>query len=395
MFNEFIENKKLGGVNTLIWKEGQVIYQESEGYKNLESFELMTRDTIFRIASMTKPVTSVLTMILYEEGKLDLSDPITKWFPQFENMKVLNRQTGEFENANRLITILDLLTHRSGFTYSDFLKGKLKEDYIDALGPDIDTEIKNKQWVNGLAKLPLISQPGELFYYSRSTDFLGILISSIEGKSLGEVMQEKLFGPLTMKDTFFYVPDEKKSRCASNMGYDESANLTNLETVPARMALKDRPRDMEFESGGQGLWSTIGDYLQFAKLFVEKGCPDGVRILEEETIQLICTNQLTSPQREQGKLMGSSIFKEYYGFGLGVAVATKENKYGSIPCIASLGSVGWPGAYGCWWSADPTKKAISLFLTHCMTEAKQFTQGIGFELYEAIDIFARYSRENT
>ncbi len=124
MFKKLIDNKKLGGVNCIIWKDGQVIYQESYGYKNLETYELMTIDTIFRIASMTKPITSVLAMMLYEEKKLNLHDPITKWFPQFRNMKVLKNQPGEYEDANRLITILDLLTHRAGFTYSGFSEWK-------------------------------------------------------------------------------------------------------------------------------------------------------------------------------------------------------------------------------------------------------------------------------
>jgi CubicO group peptidase (beta-lactamase class C family) len=126
MFKKLIDNKKLGGVNCIIWKDGQIIYEESQGYKNLETRELMTIDTIFRIASMTKPITSVVTMMLLEEGKLDLYDPITKWFPQFTNMKVLKNQLGEYEDATRHITILDLLTHRSGLTYSDFQKENLK-----------------------------------------------------------------------------------------------------------------------------------------------------------------------------------------------------------------------------------------------------------------------------
>src|SRR5690349_21492269 len=142
MFKKLIDNKKLGGINCIIWKDGQVVYQESHGYRNLETYELMPNDTIFRVASMTKPVTSVLTMMLYEEGKLSLDDPITRWFPQFGNMKVFKKPTGEYEDANRLITILDLLTHRSGFTYSGFLGG------------DLDSELTNEQWLNGLASFP-------------------------------------------------------------------------------------------------------------------------------------------------------------------------------------------------------------------------------------------------
>ncbi|HEY6976062.1 MAG TPA: serine hydrolase domain-containing protein [Chitinophagaceae bacterium] len=395
MFKKLIDNKKLGGVSCIIWKDGQVVYQESHGYKNLETCELMTLDTIFRIASMTKPITSVLTMMLYEEKKLGLYDPITKWFPQFGNMKVLKNQSLEYENANRLITILDLLTHRAGFTYSGFLHGKLKDDYEKALGADIDSEYTNEQWLNGLASLPLVSQPGEIFNYGKSTDLLGILISTIEGRSLGKVMQEKIFQPLAMTDTFFNVPNDKRIRCASNIGYDESGNLVNLETVPSKMAFKERPGNLEFEAGSGGLWSTIGDYLKFARLFVENGSSNGVQILKQETIDLMCTNQLTASQREHSKLMGTSIFREYYGFGLGLAVVMKENKYASMPCAGSVGSVGWPGAYGGWWSADPVKKTVSVFLTHSMTELKQLAQGIGFELYEAIDIFSNYSKENT
>ena len=393
MFKKFIDNKKLGGANCIIWKDGQVLHQESLGYMNLETCELMTVDTIFRIASMTKPITSVLAMMLYEEKKFNLDDPITKWFPQFRKMKVLNKQSGEYEEARRVITVLDLLTHRAGFTYSGFQKGKLKDDYDEVLGGDIDTERTIEQWINGLASLPLVSQPGELFNYGKSTDLLGILISIIEGKKLGKVMEEKIFNPLGMTDTFFDVPHNKRNRCASNMGYDESGKPVNLETVPSKMAFKERPPDLEFEAGSGGLWSTIGDFLKFAILFVENGRSNGVQILKPETIQFMCSNQLTEYQREHSTLMNSKMFREHYGFGLGLAVVMKESMYGSMPCAGSVGSVGWPGAYGGWWSADPVKKAVSIFLTHSMTELHQLGQGIGFELYEAIDIFSNYSKE--
>jgi CubicO group peptidase (beta-lactamase class C family) len=395
MFRKFIDNKKLGGVNCLLWKDGRVIYEESQGYKNMETHEMMTPDTIFRIASMTKPITSVLAMVLYDEKKFDLSDPITKWFPRFKHMKVLNNETGELEEANRLITILDLLTHRAGFTYSDFQSGKLRDDYNRFLGGEIDSELSIQQWLDGLAALPLVSQPGELFNYGRSTDLLGILISTIEGKSLGRVLDEKIFQPLKMVDTFFYVPENKKGRRASNIGYDDSGNLINLKTVPSRMSYEERPENLEFEAGSGGLWSTIGDYLKFSKLFVERGSSDGVRILREDTLTLMCTNQLTEFQREHSKLMGSSMFREYFGFGLGLAVVTKENKYVALPCAGSVGSVGWPGAFGGWWSADPVKKSVAIFLTHSMTELHQLSKGIGFEMYEAIDMFSTYCREKT
>jgi CubicO group peptidase (beta-lactamase class C family) len=309
-------------------------------------------------------------------------------------MKVLTNQIDEYEDANKDITILDLLTHRAGFTYSGFQKGKLKDDYIKVLGGDIDTELTNEQWVNGLASLPLVSQPGEIFNYGKSTDLLGILISNIEGKPLGKVMEERIFNPLAMTDTFFDVPNNKKNRCASNFGFDEFGNLINLETVPEKMAFKERPTGLEFESGSGGLWSTMDDYLKFARIFIENGSSDGIQILKKETKDLMCSNHLTPTQRQHSKLMGTPLFKDNFGFGLGVAVVMTESPYLSIPCAGSIGSVGWPGAYGGWWSADPIKKSIAVFLTHSMTEPKQLAQGIGFELYEAIDIFSKYIKES-
>lgn len=395
MFKKLLDNNKLGGLNCALWKDGQVVYQESSGYKNLETREPMAPDALFRIASMTKPITSVLAMMLWEEQKLDLSDPITKWFPQFGNMKVLKNQQEEPEAAQRHITVLDLLTHRAGFTYSEFQQGKLRDDYRKVLGGDIDSELSNEQWINGLASLPLVNQPGELFNYGKSTDLLGILIARIEGKSLGKVMEEKIFSPLAMSDTFFEVPEHKKSRCTANFGYDESGNLVNLETVPLQMAFKERPSGLEFESGSGGLWSTIGDYLKFATLFVQNGTANGIQLLKPETIDFMSSNQLTDAQRAESTLMGSPMFKEHYGFGLGLAVIMKESNYGSIPCAGSVGSVGWPGAYGGWWSADPVKKTISIFLTHSMTEPQQLAQGVGFELYEAIDIFSNYCKAHS
>ncbi|MBR9921052.1 MAG: beta-lactamase family protein [Bacteroidetes bacterium] len=389
MLETFINEKRIGGINGLIWLDGEVLMQESFGYKNLETQEPLTMDSIFRISSMTKPITSVLALMLYEAGKLDLNDPITNWFEQFKEMQVLGSRTSALEKAKREITILDLLTHRAGFTYSEFQQGELRESYR-ALGGDIDSTLTNKEWVTKLAKLPLLNQPGELFNYGRSTDLLGILIATIEEKPLGRVMKEKIFDPLGMTDTFFEVPESKKNRCVSNFGFNDIGELVTLETVPLKMAFKERPAGLEYQSGGQGLWSTISDYLKFAQIFVEGGSSNGIRILKPETIENMCTNKLTASQREHSRLMGNPMFQQDYGFGLGLAVVCQEDISGSIPCSGSVGSVGWPGAYGGWWSADPENKTISIFLTHSMTEPGQLEQGIGFELYEAIEVFSNY-----
>jgi CubicO group peptidase (beta-lactamase class C family) len=394
MFKDFIENSKLAGLTCLLWQDGRILYQECVGYRSLETREPLGADTLFRIASMTKPITSVLTLMLYEEGKLDLDDPVTRWFPQFAKMKVVADRPDTYEDANREITINDLLTQRSGISCSGFQSGKLKADYLRVLGGDIDTHLTNEQWVDGLASLPLVSQPGEIFNYGKSTDLLGILISKIAGKPLSKVMEEKIFQPLSITDTFFDVPDPKKNRCAAHFGFDDSGKLTTLETVPSKMAFKDRPHDLEFESGGQGLWSTIDDYLKFARIFVEDGYSGSTRLLKKETLDLMCRNHLTPWQREHSKLMGSRMFKDNFGFGLGVAVVTAAAPNLSVPCTGSVGSVGWPGAYGGWWSADPQKRSIAIFLTHNMFELHQLAQGIGFDVYEAIDRLAKYVNTN-
>lgn len=392
MLEKFTENKKLGGINALIYKDGQIIYRESIGLQNLEKSIPIQTDTIFRISSMTKPITSLFAMMMIEENKLDLMAPITQWLPQFKHMQVLINENGDTEPANRVITVMDLLTHRSGFTYSEFQKGKLRESYLE-LGGDIDTMLTQDEWINTLSKLPLMHQPGDLFHYGRSTDLLGILISKIEGKSLEDVMYEKIFEPLGMRDTFFNVPEEKKSRCASNMGFNKMGQLFEIETVPMQMAFKNRPLNLEFESGGQGLWSTIDDYLKFARLFIEEGHSNGVQLLKKDNLDKMTKNQLTPEQRQKSTLMGNPMFNSYYGFGLGLAVVMEDSQFLSIPCSGSVGSVGWPGAYGGWWYADPNKKAIALFLTHSMTTPQQLSEGIGFELYEAIDEFSNLSRK--
>ncbi len=395
MLKSFIEDKRLAGINCLIWKDGHLLFQESYGYRNLGAKEPVMNDTIFRISSMTKPITSLLALILYQEGKFYLNDPITKWFSQFENMRVWNEETGEFEVTRKVITIHDLLTHRAGFTYSEFLHDSLRKEYRKALGGDIDTNLSLEEWVEGLASLPLIGQPGVLFNYGRSTDLLGVLLSKIEGRSLGDIMKDRILEPLGMLDTFFTVPEEKRNRCAANIGYDQSGNLVELETVPLNMALKKRPAHLEYESGGQGLWSTGGDYLKFARVFVENGASNGIQLLNPEVLHHMTSNQLTAYQRENSSLMGARIFTEGFGFGLGVARVMKENTVSALPCAGSVGSVGWPGAYGGWWSADPVRKSVSIFLTHSMTSPQQLAQGMGFQLYEAIENFSHLSIEMT
>src|SRR5690606_34493294 len=209
----------------------------------------------------------------------------------------------------------------------------------------------------------------------------------MEDAPLGDVLQRRIFGPLGMKDTNFTVPSAKRHRRARAYGFDGTGRLMALSAVPGGAALPERPDGMAYVSGGQGLWSTLDDYLAFARMFVGRGVVDGVRLLTPETFELMTSNRLTDSQRAQSEMMGMPIFAAGHGFGLGVAVVVEPEKAPSMPCGGGVGAVGWPGAYGGWWRADPNKNLVMIFLTHNMVSLDQLAKGIGFGVYEAIERF--------
>ena len=280
-----VDSGELAGAATLVWRDGEA-QTVCVGWRDIEADLPVERDTIFRIASMTKPITSVAALMLVEEGRIALTDPIARYAPEFSHMRVLRSPNGpldETDPAERPITFEDLLTHRAGFTYADFHRGPIAQAYRDALGGDIDSDVAPDEWIARLAQLPLIGQPGSAMYYGRSTDLLGLLIARIEGASLGEVLKRRIFDPLGMKDTSFLVPREKRARRAAAYGFDEEGRLTKRVTRSG-VFVAERPEDMAYESGGAGLWSTIDDYLKFARLFVGDGKVDGVSLLRPETL---------------------------------------------------------------------------------------------------------------
>jgi CubicO group peptidase (beta-lactamase class C family) len=230
----------------------------------------------------------------------------------------------------------------------------------------------------------LIDQPGAAFHYGHSTDLLGLLIARIEGAPLGDVLRRLIFDPLGMKDTGFTVPREKADRRAGLYGFDNEGRLTRRLTCPGGSTLPERPEDMAYVSGGQGLWSTLDDYLAFARMFVSKGTVDGVRLLRPETLALMTSNRLTESQRAKSELMGMPLFAAGHGFGMGVAVVLEPEKANPIRCGGGVGAVGWPGGFGGWWQADPNDSSVMIFLTHNIVELEQFAQGIGLGVFEAI-----------
>jgi CubicO group peptidase (beta-lactamase class C family) len=337
---------------------------------------------------MTKPVTTVAALMLLDDGRFALDDPIAICAPELAHLRVLRDPEGPLDATNeaiRSITFRDLLTHRSGLTYGEFHRGPIRRACVETLGATIDNPLTPDDWIARLATLPLVDQPGAGFHYGFSTDLLGFLIARLEGESLGKVLARRLFAPLGMRDTGFVVSGEKRDRRAALCGFDDEGRLTTLSAAPGRQALDQRPDDMTFESGGQGLWSTLDDYLVFARMLI--GDPEVPALLRGETLAMMTSNQLTPGQRAAARLFGQPIFAEGHGYGMGVAVVLEPEKADPMRCRGGIGTIGWPGAYGGWWQADPNDHSVLIFLTHNMLELSQMARGIGLGAWSAIASF--------
>ncbi|MET0215681.1 MAG: serine hydrolase domain-containing protein [Vicinamibacterales bacterium] len=383
-----VEAGELAGAATVVWRRGQVVQSAAVGRRNLDLGLPVQRDTIFRIASMSKPVTTVAALMLHDEGRFDLDEPIATCAPELERMRVLRDPEGPLDQTDeaRPITFRDLLTHRSGLTYGDFHRGPIGRAYAETLGTQIDNELTPDEWIARLSTLPLIDQPGTGFHYGVSTDLLGFLIARLEGAPLSAVLNRRVFAALNMRDTGFIVPREKRDRRASLCGFDAEGRLTTLIAAPGGHALNERPEAMTFESGGQGLWSTLDDYLAFARTLIGDG-PSGVTLLRAETLAMMTSNQLTSEQRATTHMFGRPIFAAGHGYGMGVAVVMEPQKADPLRCRGGAGTIGWPGAYGGWWQADPNDRSVLIFLAHNMLELHQMASGIGLGVWSAIASF--------
>ena len=387
---ESVDAGRIAGAEAVVWKDGEALEDAAAGWRDIETRQPMESDTLFRIASMTKPVTSTAALMLFDDSAFELADPISRWAPEFSEMRVLRSPDASLDQtdpADRPITFEDLLTHRSGLTYGDFHAGPIAEAYRAALGGDIDTDVSPDEWIARLAALPLIDQPGASFHYGHSTDLLGLIVARIEGAALGEVLQRRIFGPLGMDDTGFTVPPEKWGRRAAAHGFDDAGRLCVRLAGPGGSFLPERPPEMTYVSGGQGLWSTAKDYLTFARMFVGSGAVDGVRLLRPDTFEQMVTNHLTEDQRARAGF----VLNSGHGFGLGVAVVLDPESADLQPCGGGAGAVGWPGGFGGWWRADPTDESVLVFLAHNMVELEQLADGVGLGVYEAIADFQEWA----
>ena len=351
----FVDRGDLSGVVTLTWKDGAVRSVNVLGQRDMETGAPMQRDTLFRIASMTKPVTTAAAMILIEQGKMRLDDPITRWAPEFANVQVLKDPAGpldQTEPAKRVITIEDLMTHRSGLAYGFSSRGPIGKAHDDVLGSPLFSRMTPDQWMAALASLPLTYHPGERMHYSHATEVLGFIVARAFGSDLATVLKEQIFAPLGMHDTDFWMPQEKRDRMAVLYGFEEAEG--KLKRVEMPMGDKPSP----YAAGGGGLISTADDYLRFARLMLNGGEVDGVRLLKAETVADMRTNRLTDAQR-QDLFLGMPMWIGM-GFGLGLSVvdAPEKNMLGAGPA----GCFGWPGAFGTWWHGDPVNNMIMIYL---------------------------------
>jgi CubicO group peptidase (beta-lactamase class C family) len=386
---QYVDAGELAGAATIVWRGGKLVQTAAIGRRTLDTALPVERDTIFRIASMSKPVTTVAALMLLDEGRFELDDPIATCAPELGRLRVLRNPDGpldEADEAARPITFRDLLTHRSGLTYGDFHRGPIAHAYAETLGKQIDNDLTPDEWIARLATLPLIDQPGAGFRYSISTDLLGFLVARLDGAPLSVVLNRRIFAPLNMRDTGFFVPREKRDRRASLCGFDADGRLTTLTAAPGGQAMSERPESMTFESGGQGLWSTLDDYLAFARTLIGEE-PNGVRLLRPETLAMMTSNQLTPEQRATARMFGRPIFAAGHGYGMGVAVVMEPEKADPLRCRGGVGTIGWPGAYGGWWQADPADGSVLIFLAHNMLELNQMASGIGLGVWSAIASF--------
>ena len=349
---EVVDAGLLSGALTMVWQRGEVLQVNEIGYRDVEAGQPMQRDTVFRIASMSKPVTSAAAMMLVDEGKLALDDPIMRWLPEFADMRVLDDPGGPLDAtspAHRPITVDDLLTHRGGLAYSFSTLGPISHAYLR-----LPVRQQADTWLAELAELPLLHQPGERMRYSHATDVLGILLSRIEGKELHKVLSERIFEPLDMRDTGFFVTPESRRRAATMYELDEHGRLHHDVMGPPPIA------PPAFCQGGGGLWSTVDDYLQFARMLLAGGELDGTRLLSAESVRLMRTNRLTDEQRRQ-PFLGAPYWVGR-GFGLGLSVVMDPVQSKPLFGHGGLGTFGWPGAYGTWWQADPSMDLILIYL---------------------------------
>ena len=370
---KYIQNGKLAGIQTLVARKGKIVHFKSTGLRDVENKKKIEKDTIFRIYSMTKPITSVALMQLFEQGLFQLADPVSKFLPEFKNPRVF--VSGSFPHfmtrpADRDITVRDLLTHTAGLTYGFHYRTNIDHAYRKVwTGPKGDNTdfsfppLNLEDFSKSIASLPLEFSPGDKWNYSVATDICGRLIEVLSGKNLDEYFSENIFKPLKMKDTGFFVPKNKINRFASCYERTPKEYLKLQDTGDNKSGYSSSPLHL---SGGGGLVSTTQDYYNFCQMLLNGGTFEDKRILSRKTIELMTSNHL--PENQDMVTMGSEgSFSEIrykgvgfgLGFGVNIDLADTQNS-------GSVGSYNWGGAASTFFWVDPEEELICILMTQLM-----------------------------
>ena len=357
-----VDDGKLAGVTTMVARHGKVVHQHCCGLANCAAGQPMAPDTIVRIYSMTKPLTSLAIMMLYEQGLFQLDDPISLFLPYFTNMRVASGgQRGKIDTvpAAREITFRDLLTHTSGLTYG-FMQSTLVDGVYRDRGIDFqNAECDLGEMVQRLASIPLLAQPGTEWNYSHATDVLGHLVAVISGEPFDKFLQHRVIEALGMVDTGFHVPAQKHSRFAANYTRGTDGTLALIDDPATSPYLSQRG----IVSGGGGLVSTAGDYMRFCQFMLNKGELDGVRLVGRKTIELMTANHLDGDMAAMGMPRFSESSYAGVGFGLGFSVMLDPAK---AQILGTPGEYAWGGAASTAFWVDPEEDMAVVLLTQLM-----------------------------
>jgi CubicO group peptidase (beta-lactamase class C family) len=365
---EIDAKKTMAGTVTLLARHGKLVDLKAYGKKDLASGAPMTTDTIFRAFSMTKVVTGVAMMILYEQGKWNPQDPISKYIPEFTHLKVFK---GVDANGKMIVedpvhppTMHELMTHTAGFTYGLFGDGPVDKMYQST---GVMASKNLQEMINKLANIPLLYQPGTKWVYSVSMDVQGYIIEKISGQSLPDFMHDHIFAPLKMKDSGFFVPKEKWNRFATLYGEDSSGALLAAPPI-AGAGLSDYKSQPTMPSGGGGMVSTAQDYARFAQMLLNGGELDGVRILAPSTVQLMSSNHLPPSLMTGEFFIGPETIRPGMGWGYDCAVFTDP---AAADEIVGKGTFFWLGAADTWFWIDPTNDIVFVGMTQHMIGPNQ------------------------
>ena len=345
----YVDDGRVAGVMTMVARHGQVVHWDAVGYRELASSDPLEPDDLFRIYSMTKPVTSVAIMILVEEGALALDDPVSTFLPEFTDIRVL-ASDGQRVSPSRPMTIEHLLTHTSGLTYGFFGNSPVDQLYREAATYTEATDLVDL--IHRVTAQPLVASPGERWNYGVSTDVLGRIVEVASGESFDVFLHSRIFEPLGMEDTAFWVPSDKQSRFAAHYGRNDDA-----------LHLVDSPTEGEYASpptllsGGAGLVSTASDYIRFAQMLLNSGELDGVRILAAESVRAMRSNHLPEALVP---ISLTSYLSPGYGFGLGFAVLVDAE---ASPEPDRNGVYRWAGAANTFFWIDPDTDLIGMVWT--------------------------------